>query len=270
MPLSRRLDDLLAAAEVLTDRADEAEIAASRRRIEAEFAAAAHNVETTRDIPLGLPRTPFTAFLARRKAVGTAPQQAARDLRELSAYVISDTRAAGLVAWLASHRRLNPDGALVFACLLHLADREDSAENLWQFAAGADKPAAAACLHLLHLKRGDVRDARHWAMQTTVIEALVARTKKARRQDRVSTRCRHTPASRLHNSIPDTARLLHTLHGSESSDFTFAAFRACTGALPHSLAQAIQRLHTDADPEYGPITWPDQNLAAQLRENLPA
>ncbi|MFI0192797.1 hypothetical protein ACH4PW_35330 [Streptomyces sp. NPDC017082] len=59
------------------------------------------------------------------------------------------------------------DGALVFACLLHLTEYRDSAQFWWQLAAGAGHRAAAYCLHFHHLSRGQMREARHWLHEVT-------------------------------------------------------------------------------------------------------
>ncbi|WP_435885783.1 hypothetical protein [Streptomyces lydicus] len=40
---------------------------------------------------------------------------------------------------------------------MHLAGRDEQAEFLWQFAAGAGKSASAECRYLLHLPRGELR-----------------------------------------------------------------------------------------------------------------
>ncbi|MFE4628671.1 hypothetical protein [Streptomyces mirabilis] len=276
----RRLDDLLADAEVLVNRADEEEIAASRRRIEQDFAAARRRFGVEGGAPPSSPMRPsFTAFLDRCARLGAAPhEQAARDLRELSSLVITGAHAVDHIDQLASSRQINPDGALTFACLLHLADREEGAEFLWQFAAGAGKTASAACLYLLHLKRGDVRDARHWARQALVLEcqeAKVKRKRKNRANDRISARRRHPEAAPCTpvNDVPDDVMLLHTLHAlqpSATDDLSIEAFHQRTGALSHSLTQAVQRLESETDPEYGPITWPDRELAKQLQQTLPA
>ncbi|MEU9245349.1 hypothetical protein [Streptomyces shenzhenensis] len=62
---------------------------------------------------------------------------------------------------------LDVDGALVFACLLHLTGHPESAQFWWQLAAGAGHRAAAYCLHLHHLALSEMREARHWLHQVT-------------------------------------------------------------------------------------------------------
>ena len=63
--------------------------------------------------------------------------------------------------------QLDVDGALVFACLLHLTDHRESAQFWWQLAAGAGHRAAAYCLHLHHLSLGETREARLWLHEVT-------------------------------------------------------------------------------------------------------
>ncbi|MFC4468728.1 hypothetical protein ACFPH6_30060 [Streptomyces xiangluensis] len=51
-------------------------------------------------------------------------EQAGRDLRDLSTLVIRDSKAADHIALLDPSCRVEPASALIFACLLHLDDRE--------------------------------------------------------------------------------------------------------------------------------------------------
>lgn len=60
---------------------------------------------------------------------------------------------------------LDVDGALVFACMLYLADHPESALFWWQLAAGAGHGVAAYCLYLRHLGLGEAREAEHWRQQ---------------------------------------------------------------------------------------------------------
>ncbi|MGW7823583.1 hypothetical protein ACWGLF_36905 [Streptomyces puniciscabiei] len=57
------------------------------------------------------------------------------------------------------------DGALHFGCLLNLAMKPEGALWWWHYAAGAGNATAAYCLHLFHMRRGDLRDADHWMRQ---------------------------------------------------------------------------------------------------------
>jgi hypothetical protein len=67
----------------------------------------------------------------------------------------------------ADEGHLDVDGALVFACLLHLTGHPESAQFWWQLAAGAGRRAAAYCLHLHHLALGETREAQHWLHEVT-------------------------------------------------------------------------------------------------------
>ncbi|MDJ1135422.1 hypothetical protein [Streptomyces iconiensis] len=82
-------------------------------------------------------------------------ERAARELRALASLTIRAPHAAERIQNLAATHQIDPDSAFVFACLLHLADRDEQAEFLWQFSAGAGKPASAECLYLLHTTRGN-------------------------------------------------------------------------------------------------------------------
>ncbi|CAM5628804.1 hypothetical protein ACIPPN_27475 [Streptomyces diastaticus] len=102
------------------------------------------------------------------KMLGPAPSpyaphdQAAAVLTELTAEILR-TSDTGFLGRLIDH--VDPEGALRFGCLLSIADFTYSAQWWWQYAAGAGSGTAAHCLHLLHLGRGDLRDATHWERQ---------------------------------------------------------------------------------------------------------
>ncbi|MEU2556412.1 hypothetical protein ABZ589_32820 [Streptomyces sp. NPDC013313] len=96
-------------------------------------------------------------------------EQAGHDLRALCQGVIHDDDAARRIARFDTTR--DPGGALAFACLLLLADYEEGAQFWLEYAAGGGQATSAVCLHLLHLHRGDMRDARYWAEQITALES---------------------------------------------------------------------------------------------------
>jgi hypothetical protein len=113
-------------------------------------------------------------------AVTTAPHpdtlraaQAGQRLSVICRWVLNKPDAADHVDRLAqdpdasTEEQLDVDGALVFACLLHLTDHHESAQFWWQLAAGAGHRAAAYCLHLHHLALGEIREARHWLYVVT-------------------------------------------------------------------------------------------------------
>ncbi|MDX3310795.1 hypothetical protein ACWGH3_23910 [Streptomyces sp. NPDC054884] len=95
--------------------------------------------------------------------VAVRHERATCDLRMLSRAVIRDPEAADRVTAFDDSRE--PDGALAFACLLYVAEPDNGAQFWWEYAAGAGSVTGALCLYLLHLSRGELRDARHWARQ---------------------------------------------------------------------------------------------------------
>ncbi|HEY9327020.1 MAG TPA: hypothetical protein VIS09_02075 [Streptomyces sp.] len=97
--------------------------------------------------------------------VPAPPNTAAEDLRALCEAVVSHTPAA-TVADFVTEQVPQPASALVLACVLQLNDTDDGARFWWQYAAGADQPAAAYCLYLHHLARGDRTTADWWHRQT--------------------------------------------------------------------------------------------------------
>ncbi|MEU6273805.1 hypothetical protein ABZ871_15570 [Streptomyces populi] len=101
---------------------------------------------------------------------GTLNEQAAHDLRTLCRGAVHHHGAAHHITAFDTAR--DPDGALTFACLLYLADREEGAQFWWHYAAGAGSTTAALSLYLLHLRQGDMRDAQHWAGQIHCLNSL--------------------------------------------------------------------------------------------------
>ncbi|MFD8741117.1 hypothetical protein ACFV06_40305, partial [Streptomyces sp. NPDC059618] len=97
-------------------------------------------------------------------------KRAVCDLRMLSRVIIRDPAAASRVTAFDGSRE--PDGALAFACLLYVAEPESGAQFWWEYAAGAGSVTGALCLYLLHLSRGELRDARHWACQIGDLNGL--------------------------------------------------------------------------------------------------
>lgn len=66
------------------------------------------------------------------------------------------------------------EGALHFGCLLNLAQEPEEAIWWWQFAGGAGNATAAYCLYLLHLSRGERRDAELWMGQALASDSRIA------------------------------------------------------------------------------------------------
>ncbi|MCD9146108.1 hypothetical protein [Streptomyces albireticuli] len=98
----------------------------------------------------------------------TTHDQANKDLQALTAQLLHHDDVGHRLSELCDEG-IDPDGALHFACLLSLANEPACAQFWWQFSAGAGNALAAYCLHLLHLGRGDLRDADHWACQAVAL-----------------------------------------------------------------------------------------------------
>ncbi|WP_037680674.1 hypothetical protein [Streptomyces griseus] len=146
------IDELLADARIPTGPRDGFDVGAALRRLAADAAAATAKPH------------PDTVRAA----------QAGQRLSVVCRWILNRPDAADHVDRLAQEpetltddRHLDVDGALVFACLLHLTDHRESAQFWWQLAAGAGHRAAAYCLHLHHLALGETREARHWLHEVT-------------------------------------------------------------------------------------------------------
>ncbi|MEV7181035.1 hypothetical protein [Kitasatospora sp. NPDC093679] len=121
---------------------------------------------------------PPTAPTARTRP-GLRPARAAAALEELCLQVVNHDSAPVHLAGLVNHPLIDPAGALVHGCLLHLAalrtcredaDRAtfafpDTGRTWWQIAAGAGVQQAAWCMHLWSAARGDIQDAHLWRAQ---------------------------------------------------------------------------------------------------------
>ncbi|MFJ3164343.1 hypothetical protein [Streptomyces kanasensis] len=93
-------------------------------------------------------------------------RRAAMNLEALSSRVLRDPDTVEAMAQLANERsRIEPAGALTFACLLYLSDRSEGAQFWWQFAAGAGVTTAAYCLYLHHTQYSEDDMARFWYRQ---------------------------------------------------------------------------------------------------------
>jgi len=107
---------------------------------------------------------------------GTAPphahsehEQARHELDLACALVLNTPQAAACLSRLVNERQLDPEGALVFACLLYLTNRDNPAQFWWQLAAGGGSYTAAYCLYLHHRRFGEYRDAEYWRRQGTML-----------------------------------------------------------------------------------------------------
>ncbi|MEO3978010.1 hypothetical protein [Streptomyces sp. CAU 1734] len=170
-------------------------------------------------------------------------ERAAHDLRALCQGIIRDADAARRIARF--DQALDPGGALAFACLLILADQQAGAQFWLQFAAGAGNSSAAVCLYLLHLSRGDLRDAEHWARQTAVLN-----------DDPCQPRHYAPIAHRVLNpgEPPTMGVAVHICLPQDSTTVSEDAVRT-----------TVQTLSVDQVDGLGPIHQPSPHLAHQLK-----
>ncbi|GAA3834775.1 hypothetical protein GCM10022403_079450 [Streptomyces coacervatus] len=238
----KSLEEALADARVLQGEYDTYDAARARHRIAKE---AVHS-RWERLFELRLPRVlaqrrcrdnplaPRVDDGARRRIPRHA--EAAQDLRAFSQLVIHDKEASAYVARFVNDRRIEPDGALIFACLLDLAQQEEGAQFWWQFAAGAGSATSAYCLYLMHLRRGELRDAEHWAEQVEQLDSVASQYRP--RVLQLTTWHMETPARDLAASEPPSA----------------------------ALRDAIDHLGKGCDEDYGLVPQPDPALAERLEE----
>lgn len=272
-----RLDEVLDGAALPPAQRDEAEIAASRQAIEADLAGSVWQEALRRD---AYARHVLGRTRGRRPAARPWPSppaalrtQVARDLDELCRLVVTTSHAASDIAGLVNSRKIEPDGALIFACLLHLADRENGAMFWWQFSAGAGKSTAALCLYLLHLQRGEARDAEHWARQATELERPSYASGPGGagppldhpRHVFYATECRALYDEGFATVESMLLRIVSSGWGGAESALVGPGDPAARLAL----AAAIQHLDVSNDPCFGDVPRPDPALAASLEECLP-
>ncbi|MCG3044061.1 hypothetical protein L7D48_26375 [Streptomyces sp. S1A] len=230
----RRIDALLEGAEVLGGEYDDYDPAAARERIARAVATCPPSARP--------PANPDTGWRYR-----TVHEQAAHDLDLAISLVVGSPGAAGSLARLIDHRRTEPEGALVFACLLHLVGHRDAAQFWWQFAAGGGSRTAAFCLCLHHRRLGEFRDADHWRRQA----ALLGSARTAARAPR-STAGVPGPHGFL---LPDAIR----------RDLLSQCHRGRHPRLPAAVEAVVNRLRVDGDDEdYGEIPRPEPGLPDEL------
>nr|WSX75761.1 hypothetical protein OH826_19030 [Streptomyces sp. NBC_00899] len=141
---------------------------------------------------------------------------AADDLRHMCTIVISQTDALHTMSAFVRgstvsdedpSRILEPDGARVLACVLHLAGREDSARFWWQFAAGADDGLAKFCLFLHHLALGEIHEANLWHDQVpSAGREMWARAVQDGRDQKTAAAANCLQAIARHKPVPRAAQ----------------------------------------------------------------
>lgn len=165
---SAALDALLADARIPTS-SRTFDVAAGLRRLAAEAATGARTTEVVRAGQAGarlsvvcrwILNSPGAAVHVDRLVQGTDEHRIASS--PLTVLPDAERRLF--------EEKLDIQGAVVFACLLHLTNQPESAQFWWQLAAGAGNRIAAYCLHLHHLGLGETREAQHWYHQ--VLQAI--------------------------------------------------------------------------------------------------
>ncbi|MFD5407191.1 hypothetical protein [Streptomyces griseorubiginosus] len=228
----RTIDEALARARILQDTYTPAHRKASHRRISDQL----HEMRWMQTLtdPVGsAPRGPRPPLLLH--------QRAALELRALCQGIIHDNDAARRIARFDTAR--DPGGALAFACLLVLADREEGAQFWLQFAAGGGQATGAICLYLLHLTRGEWRDATFWARQIEPLE--------------------HEPCQ----YAPIPHEVVDTTTGPGGALTVFLDLPDDAAAVPEdAVKDAIDDLTVDRIDGLGAIPQPNADLAHQLQD----
>ncbi|MEU7665760.1 hypothetical protein AB0B60_46060 [Streptomyces lincolnensis] len=235
----RTIDEALARARIREDAYTPDHREASRRRISDQL----HELRWIQALtgPAGIVgsggRTP-------RRVPLLLHERAAHDLRALCQGIIHDDDAARRIARFDTAR--DPGGALAFACLLLLADREEGAQFWLQFAAGGGQATGAICLYLMHLRRGEWRDATYWARQ---IEALEGEP------------CQYAPVA---HEVVDTTT---GLPGAGGALTVFLDLPDNTDTVPEAAVKdTVDDLAVARIDGLGPIPQPHAGLAHQLED----
>jgi hypothetical protein len=143
------LNAVLEAAETLTDTYRDYDVEAALERV---TALAQASVE----------QAPVLCVPTRHL---TIHEQAAHDLDLAVSLIVDAPQACASLTRLLDTDPTEPEGALVFAALLHLAGYREPSQFWLEFAAGAGHRTAAFCLSLLHQQCSEHRTAAHWRTQ---------------------------------------------------------------------------------------------------------
>ncbi|KPC60942.1 hypothetical protein [Streptomyces chattanoogensis] len=173
-------------------------------------------------------------------AYPSARDEATHELELACALVVNAAAAAASLERLVDDHHIDPEGALVFACLLHITGRFDAAQFWWHFGAGAGSRTAAYCLYLSHRRNGEHRDADYWRGQAAHAPDEERPTVAAFDEKQL---------------LPDAARhnLLVQWHS------------GLAPTLPTALENVINRLVVDSnDEDFGEIPRPSPTLVRDL------
>ena len=172
-------------------------------------------------------------------------EQAQYELDLTATLVLHMPQAAACLARLADERYIDPEGALIFACLLHLTDRPDAARFWWQFAAGGESHTAAYCLCLQHRCNAEFRDADYWRKEAQRLESA------------------GTPTGIRKGFVVDRPLLSDEVR----RDILVQCHNGKHPHLPLAVEAVVNRLAVESDdPDFGEIPQPSQGLAGEIAE----
>ncbi|MGG2465055.1 hypothetical protein ACO0M4_35760 [Streptomyces sp. RGM 3693] len=198
----------------------------------------------TAELPPAVVPPPVRPGRAAPSGYPTARDEATGELQLACALVVNAAAAAASLERLVNDHHIDPEGALVFGCLLHITGRSAAAHFWWHFGAGAGSRTAAYCLYLAHRRDGEFRDAAYWREQAAHPPDEVPRAVAAFDEKQL---------------LPDEARhnLLVQWHS------------GLAPTLPTALENVINRLVVEGDDEdFGVIPRPSPTLVADLGRAL--
>ena len=163
------------------------------------------------------------------------------ELNLTCALVLGDAGAADALCALGDEHCAEPEGALVFGCLLHLTGRAHACRFWWKFAAGAGVHLAAYCLYLHHGQAAEFAEARHWRDQARILGSHARPHRRATPEnsllpvdvfDRLLQQCRLGHRPRLPLDIEAVVNRLLV----ECDDVDFGEIPQPSAALPSALS----------------------------------
>lgn len=171
-------------------------------------------------------------------------EQARRELDLASAEILNTPEAGAFLARLANNRDIEPEGALFFACLLHVTGSEDGAVFWWGFAAGSGSHRAATCLSLHHRRNAQFRDAEHWREEAD--------------------RLRAEPADAGRGLSAATLSERPLLPGDVAREILAQCRRGARPHLPVEMGAVINQRVEHDDPDFGDVAQPSPVLPEVL------
>ncbi|MFC5721430.1 hypothetical protein ACFP1Z_14755 [Streptomyces gamaensis] len=187
----------------------------------------------------GRPEGPANAAAA-QGGYPSAHDEASSELDLACVLVINAAEAAASLERFVDDRGIDPEGALVFACLLHVAGHTGAAGFWWRFGAGGGSRTAAYCLYLSHRRDGEFRDAAFWRAQAAHGPEEPGPAPRGRgRRGLLTEAARHELLVQWHSGL--------------------------TPHLPAALESVINRLTVEGDDEdFGEVPQPAPGLVERL------